>query len=97
VVFFEDGLYKMYYSYRNAKGYRSDASSAYRLGFAISGDGRRFERRNDLLEILGPRGEWESIMNEYCHFYKHGGKGYLVYNGNGFGKSGFGFAVAESR
>jgi hypothetical protein len=97
VIFFEDGLYKMYYSYRNAKGYRSDPSRAYRLGLAVSGDSRRFERRNDLFELSGPRGAWESIMNEYCHFYEHGANKYLVYNGNGFGKSGFGFAVAENR
>jgi len=95
-VFFEDGIYKMYYSYRSASRYRSDPSRSYRLGYAVSRDGRRFERRNDLFEIVGPRGEWESIMNEYCHLYKHGGKKYLIYNGNGFGESGFGFAVSDS-
>lgn len=94
-VLSEDGTYRMYYSYRNADGYRADPSRAYRLGYAVSDDGRHFTKRLDLFEIIGPRGEWESIMNEYCHVYDHGGRRYLVYNGNGFGTSGFGLAALE--
>jgi hypothetical protein len=32
-------------------------------------------------------------MMEYCYFYEYKGRGYLFYNGNGFGKTGIGYAV----
>ena len=94
-IIYEDNIYKMYYSYRKAYGYRSDPTKAYRLGYAISYDGIKFTPRNDLFEITGERDEWETIMNAYPRIYTFKGKKYLLYNGNGFGKSGFGYAVGR--
>ena len=34
-------------------------------------------------------------MNEYCTTYTHNGQRYLIYNGNGFGASGFGYAILD--
>jgi hypothetical protein len=34
-------------------------------------------------------------MIAYPYVYEYGGRKYMVYNGNGFGKSGFGFAVLD--
>ena len=36
---------------------------------------------------------WDSIMMCYPYLYQHRGRKYLLYNGNGFGESGFGYAV----
>ena len=88
-----NGIYEMYYSYRSASGYRIDPSKAYRIGYATSKDGINFEKKNQSFEISGKREGWESIMNEYCHLYRYGNKLFLIYNGNGFGESGFGYAV----
>ncbi len=95
VVIFEDGRYKMFYSYRSATDYRTDPNRGYRLGYAESTDGVLFAKKNDLFSIDGVRGDWETIMNEYCHIYDHKNKRYMVYNGNGFGQSGFGYAVSS--
>jgi len=38
---------------------------------------------------------WDSEMLAYPFFYKHNEKVYMFYNGNGFGKSGFGYAELE--
>jgi len=38
-VFKEDGVYKMFYSYRSVENYRSDPMQGYRLGYAESSDG----------------------------------------------------------
>jgi hypothetical protein len=93
VVIQEEGIYKMYFSYRNSNGYRTNPEKSYRLGYAESIDGVHFEKVNKNFEILGKRKDWESIMNEYCHLYTFEGVKYIIYNGNGFGKSGFGYAT----
>lgn len=95
VVIFEDSTHKMYFSYRSAEGYRTDPARAYRLGYAESEDGIVFHRRDDAFALTGERGAWESTMNEYATLYRHAGVKYLVYNGNGFGREGMGYAVCR--
>mgnify|MGYP001246220586 CR=1 FL=1 len=95
-VIFEDNIYKMYYSYRKVtEDYRTNPESAYRLGYALSKDGITFTPRNDLFEINGARETWEKTMNAYPRVYDHNDKRYIFYNGNGFGRSGFGYAISE--
>jgi hypothetical protein len=36
---------------------------------------------------------WDSEMIEYPFVLDHKGERYMLYNGNGFGKTGFGLAV----
>ncbi|MHA1381939.1 MAG: hypothetical protein ACTSRG_26510 [Candidatus Helarchaeota archaeon] len=92
-VFKEDGKYKMIYSYRNATDYRTNPEKSYRLGYAESEDGISWIRKDSEVGIEFSKDGWDSIMNEYCTTYVHKGKRYLIYNGNGFGESGFGYAV----
>jgi hypothetical protein len=83
----------MWYSYRQKRGYRSDKSSSYRLGYAESRDGIKWNRKDDQVGInVSPSG-WDSEMIEYPFYYAQNDKEYLFYNGNGFGKTGFGYAV----
>ena len=89
----EDGLYRMFYSHRGVKDYRTDPRQSYRLGYAESPDGIVWSRRDDRVGIERSSSGWDSEMMEYCYLYKHEGNEYLFYNGNGFGKTGFGFAV----
>jgi hypothetical protein len=95
VVMLADGQYQMYFSYRRVQGYRTEPERAYRLGYAESRDGVHFERRPERFEIAGPRGAWETLMNEYATLYEHAGARYLVYNGDGFGREGMGYAVCR--
>lgn len=92
-VILDGSVYRMYFSHRRVEGFRRDPERAYRLGYAESTDGVRFHRRDELFEMTGPRGAWESVMNEYATVYDHRGATYLVYNGDGFGREGLGYAV----
>ena len=38
---------------------------------------------------------WDSLMMEYCHVFSHKGISYMIYNGNEFGKEGFGYATQD--
>jgi hypothetical protein len=95
-VYLEDGLYKMIYSYRNSLNYRTDPQNSYRLGYAESSDGENWKRMDDKLGIGFSEDGWDSIMMEYASSYVFNNKRYLVYNGNGFGETGFGYAVLEN-
>jgi hypothetical protein len=37
--------------------------------------------------------DWENIMVEYPHVIEYENKLYMFYNGNGFGKTGIGYAT----
>lgn len=91
----ENGIYKMWYSYRSGIDYRTDRNQGYRIGYAESVDGLRWERKDDEAGIDISKEGWDSEMIAYPYIYEHKGKKYMLYNGNGFGQSGFGYAVLE--
>jgi predicted GH43/DUF377 family glycosyl hydrolase len=79
--------YRMWYSYV--------AGAGYRIGYAESGDGITWTRRDDAAGIdVSPSG-WDAEMIGYPHVFRHGEELYMLYSGNGFGRDGFGLAVAE--
>lgn len=82
----DGGIWKMWYSSRG---------SAYRIGYAESGDGREWVRMDSRAGIGVSASGWDSEMIEYPFVFDHGGARYMLYNGNGYGKSGFGIAVLE--
>jgi len=91
----EKGTYKMWYSYRKITNYRSSKDSSYRIGYAESVDGIKWKRMDHLSGIEKSDEGWDSEMIEYCHVLDIEGKKHMLYNGNGFGKSGFGYAILE--
>ena len=92
-VFMEDGIFKMFHSNRKAIGYRENKNAGYSIGYSESKDGIKWKRMDNKSGISKSKNGWDSIMNEYCTTYKHRGVRYLIYNGNEFGKTGFGYAV----
>lgn len=94
-VFKEDGLYKMYYSYRHSRNYRTDRNQSYRLGYAESTDAVHWQRKDDLVGIVKSENpqDFDYQMIAYAHRFEHNGKNYLLYNGNDFGAFGFGCAI----
>ena len=82
----EDGIYKMWYSYKKNK---------YQLGYAESIDGKSWTRRDDDVGIFPSEEGWDSDMIEYAAVFTHKGKRYMFYNGNEYGKYGIGYAVEE--
>lgn len=85
----EEG-FNMWFSYRGAPG------KTYRIGHAASKDGRKWERSLNQMGLEVSVEGWDSEMTEYPFVFDHKGQCYLLYNGNGFGKTGFGLAVLES-
>ena len=89
----EDGLYRMWYSTRGSVDYRKDSTQSYRIGYAESSNGINWIRKDEEAGIGVSEEGWDSEMIAYPCVYKHKGRTYMFYNGNGFGQSGFGYAV----
>ena len=90
-----DGIYHMYFCYREAFGFRTDVSRGYHLGYAWSPDRVEWIRDDSRVGLpLSPDG-WDSQMQCYPHLFECDGRVYLLYNGNEFGRFGFGLAVLE--
>ncbi len=91
-----DGTYHMYFCYRQAYGFRKDSSRAYRLGYAQSNDLKKWVRNDELAGIDVSSEGWDSQMQCYPHLFECGGNVFLLYNGNEFGRHGFGLAVLHA-
>jgi hypothetical protein len=80
-----EGRYRMWFAHRGDR---------YRLGCARSADGIDWTRdpAPDVPQA-SPSG-WDSEMVTYPCVFELGGARYMLYNGNGYGRSGFGIAVA---
>jgi hypothetical protein len=87
--------YKMWYSYRGATGYRDHKTRSYRIGFAESIDGISWTRDDLAAGIDVSLTGWDSEMIAYPNVLRHGGETFMFYNGNGFGRTGFGYAVSD--
>lgn len=92
-VLHENGLYRMWYCVRSNAGYRTDKARSYRMGYAESADGLDWRRLDDLVGIGRSEQGWDSEMIAYPHVFACRGAKYMLYCGNGFGMSGFGYAV----
>jgi hypothetical protein len=95
-VICRDGVYHMYFCYRQAYGFRKDSSRGYRLGYACSTDLETWNRADSRAGIDVSEKGWDSQMQCYPHIFKCRGDVYLLYNGNEFGRYGFGLAVLET-
>jgi hypothetical protein len=90
VVHSAEGGYDMWFSYRGGVG------KAYRIGHAVSRSGERWELRLRDAGIDVAEQGWDSEMIEYPFVFDHDASRYMLYCGNGYGKSGFGLAILES-
>lgn len=68
---------------------------SYRIRYAESTDGLTWTRRSDPAPIDVSADGWDAEMIEYPHVFDHRGRRYMLYAGNGFGRTGFGLAVLE--
>lgn len=84
----EINLFKMWYSRKKGPFYR--------MGYAESVNGKEWVRMDDKVGIdVSEDSDWDSEMIEYPFIFDHDGQRYMLYNGNGYGKTGFGLAVLE--
>lgn len=86
----KDGnLYKMWYSYR-----WKDDIQTYRIGYAESLNGLEWTRMDEQVGIDVSQEGWDSEMICYPYVFDFNNKRFMLYNGNGYGKTGFGLAVS---
>jgi hypothetical protein len=85
----EEG-YQMWFSYRSGSGQK------YRIGYATSKLGEEWELKLEETGIDVSTDGWDSEMIEYPFVFDHGGMRYMLYNGNGYGQTGFGIARLET-
>lgn len=82
----EDGLYKMWYCFVKGK-------QLYRIGYAESKDGIKFQRKDSQAGIDVSPNEFDSEMICYPNVFFYNKRKYMVYNGNNYGEKGIGLAI----
>ncbi|MGR9396957.1 hypothetical protein ACU8OL_28770 (plasmid) [Rhizobium leguminosarum] len=90
-----EGRHHMFFCYRQSSDFRTNKSRGYQIGHACSDDLINWSRDDVELAIEGTSGEWDSDMLCYPHVFESDGAIYLLYNGNHFGRYGFGAAILE--
>jgi hypothetical protein len=86
----------MFFCYREAFDFRTGKGRGYRIGHAWSDDLCRCTRDDERPLLAGTPGEWDSDMQCYPHAFACEDKVYLLYNGNEFGRAGFGLAELQA-
>jgi len=89
------GRHHMFFCYRESFDFRTNRNRGYRIGHAFSDDLRNWTRDDDNPRLDVTPGEWDSDMQCYPHVFQCDGEIYLLYNGNEFGRYGFGVAILE--
>ena len=87
-VVYDGAVYKMWYSIRSFRKF-------YEIGYAESGDGIHWERKDGEVGLAKSASGWDSEMICYPYIIDVNGRRLMFYNGNGRGVTGFGYAVAE--
>jgi hypothetical protein len=82
------GVYKMFYG-------AGTKEEGYRLSYAESRDGIGWTRKDEEVGIEVSASGWDSRMQAYPAVVSFRDHVYLFYNGNDYGRDGFGYAVLE--
>jgi hypothetical protein len=93
-VVWDNGLYRMWFCYRGSEDFRGGKGS-YRIGYAESADGKQWTRLDEKVGIAVSAEGWDSEMLTYPQVVDTPIGRLLFYDGNGFGASGFGYAIWE--
>ena len=94
-IFFDGGMYHMYFCYRAGLDFRENPDNSYRIGYAVSSDLFNWQRDDEVMNLNIAEQGWDSEMVAYPSVFRIGQTTYMVYGGNGNGRTGFGFARLE--
>jgi hypothetical protein len=86
------GRFRMWFSCRSSKDFRGGRGS-YRIGYAESINGLDWKRMDDKAGIDISLNGWDSTMLCYPNILSHNDQFYMFYNGNNFGREGFGYST----
>jgi hypothetical protein len=87
--------FTMAFCFREISNFRANGKGSYQLGFATSSDLQDWTRNDVLFEIEPHKSQWDSGMRCYPNINTVNGRTLILYNGNSFGKDGFGLAVED--
>jgi hypothetical protein len=87
-----DNKWHMFYCYRQSFDFRNNKDNAYRIGIAYSNDLINWIRDDDNVGIGPSESGWDSDMMCYPHVFECDNEIFMLYNGNEFGRYGFGIA-----
>lgn len=90
------GRHHMFFCYRESFDFRTTKDRGYRIGHAYSDDLSNWTRDDENPLLDASPGDWDAEMQCYPHAFECDGKFYLLYNGNEFGRDGFGLAELEA-
>ena len=92
-IFYKNNKYHMFFCYREALDFRNNPNNSYKIGYASSSDLIDWKRNDAMVESLkvSEKG-WDSEMIAYPNILELDSKIYILYGGNGNGKTGFGYA-----
>lgn len=82
-VLVDNNIFKMWYCYKGKH---------YKIGYAESFDGINWVRRDELNNLPLSESGWDSEMIEYPVVFDYKDDRYMLFNGNGYGKTGMGLA-----
>jgi hypothetical protein len=85
----------MFFCYRQSFDFRNHPGRGYRIGHAWSDDLSNWSRDDDDPHLVSVPGDWDGDMQCYPHVFECDGRICLLYNGNQFGRHGFGLATLE--
>lgn len=94
-VIFYQGMYHMFFCFRHSYDFRKNRDRSYRIGYAVSEDLKNWKRCDEKLNFPLPETGWDSQMQCYPNAFVMENQVYMLYNGNEFGKYGFGLAKLE--
>lgn len=91
-IFFANGKYHMFYCYRHGLDFRNNPERTYRIGYASSTNLMNWIRDDSQVDLDISESGWDNEMVAYPTVFELDGTIYMMYAGNGVGKTGFGLA-----
>jgi predicted GH43/DUF377 family glycosyl hydrolase len=94
-IFFSNGKYHLFFCYREGLDFRDNRARSYRIGYATSSDLVSWVRDDSRINLDVSATGWDSEMLAYPTVFELDGSVYMIYAGNGNGRTGFGLAKLE--
>lgn len=92
-IVYANGRYHMHFCYRRGLDFRTNVGGSYRIGYAWSTNLKEWHRDDSQVDLDVSSDGWDSEMVAYPAVFELDGQTYMLYAGNGNGKTGFGLAV----
>jgi predicted GH43/DUF377 family glycosyl hydrolase len=94
-VFYKNGRFHMFFSYKHAFDFRNK-ERGYRIGYAFSDNLVNWTRFDALAGLDVSETGWDAEMVSYPHIFELNNRINMFYLGNSVGRNGFGWAVLEN-